>query len=181
MIDPERFWEGEHEYFAEIIRAFGPGVRRAVRAFSESEDDVDDLFQEIFTLVYEKRRKFRGDGPFAAWLNRVVINHCVSHYRKKRAEKKGLEELMARGAAEGVHSKPRSPEGEMDREEAVRRVWIGLEALPDKEFEAVVLRLIEGHSPREVSEAMGINKASVRSNISRGLRRLRRILQGDEK
>ncbi len=180
MIDLERFWGGDHRYFADTIRAHGPAVKRVCLSFRKSEDETDELVQGIFALVYEKRRTFRGDGPFAAWLNRVSINHCLSIHRSRKAETTALETLVARGGIRNVHRKTRNPAEELDRREAERALWKALDALPEKEREAIVLRFIEGRTPSECAEEMKITKASVRSNTSRGIKRLRGILKGDK-
>ena len=179
MIDRERLRSGDHQYFAEIIRSFGPVVRLICLAYGDSEDEADDLRQEVWTLVYQKRRTYRGDGPFSAWLGRLTTRHCIDNYRKKRASRRGLESLVARGGLKGIHSGSPDPGEYLERKTAERNLWEALDALPGKEREAIVLRLLERRSPTEVATQMKIEKASVRSNISRGIRRLKGIM-GEE-
>jgi RNA polymerase sigma-70 factor (ECF subfamily) len=181
MIDHEKFREGDHKYFAEIVRANGLMVRRVCLFFEKSEDERDDLVQGIFTLAYKHRRSFRGDGPFAAWLHRLSTNHCLSVYRSRKAERLGIESIVAKDGIQKIHPKTRDPEEEFDRKEAERILRESVDALPEKEREAIVLRFLEGRTPTEVAERMKITKASVRSNISRGLKRLRGILKGEKK
>ena len=65
MVDRERFREGNHQYFAEVIRDYGRVVKAVCLSYAESEDDVSDLIQECWTLAYEKRHSFRAEGSFA--------------------------------------------------------------------------------------------------------------------
>ena len=180
MVDRERFWKGDHEYFEEVLRKYGRVVKAVCLNYGESEDEVDDLVQEIWTLVYVKRRTFRGDGLFSAWLYRIATHHCIDVYRKRKAEKKGLDNFVASGGVEDIHRRPPDAAVESGRNQAKRTLWKALDTLPDKEREAIVARLIEGKSPTEVAEEMKIEKASVRSNNSRGIRRLRGIIGGGE-
>ena len=90
----------------------------------------------------------------------------------------GIESMAARGGFEGIHPHPPDPSRELGRKEEERALWAALDALPDKEREAIILRLIERRSPTEVAAEMKIEKASVRSNTCRGIKRLRGILKG---
>ncbi len=109
------------------------------------------------------------------------MNHCTDVYRARTAERKGLENFQARGGLRDLHRRLRNPDEDLAKKEAERILWCGLDALPNKEKEAIVLRLIEGRPPKEVSAEMKIEKASVRSNISRGIKRMRGILGGGGK
>jgi RNA polymerase sigma-70 factor (ECF subfamily) len=176
MIDRRRLWDGDPEYFALLIREHGRAVKAVCLSFAESEADVDDLLQEVWTLIFWKRRSHRGEGSFAAWAHRVAKRHCIDVYRKRASERSGLERLVRKGGVRDFHGRNPTPEQELDRRETERTVWEALDALPEREREAIVLRLIEGRSPAEVSQQMKIDKASVRSNISRGIKRMRGMI-----
>jgi len=181
MIDRERFWIGDHEYFAEIIRDYGRIVTAVCRSFGETEDEEEDLIQGVWMLVYEKRRSFRGKGTFAGWLHRIAKNHCTDVYRTRKAERKGMEIFVARGGANDLHGRPRNPGEALEKRDNERALQTALDALPEKEREAIILRFLQCRSPAEVAKVMEIGKASVRSNISRGVKRLRGIIGGGEK
>lgn len=178
MVDRRRLWGGDHDYFMEIIREDGRVVSRVCQGFAENNDDMKDLVQGVWGIAYEKRRSFRGTGSFAGWLQRLAKNHCTDVYRARKAEQRGLENLVARGGIEEIHRPPVSPDTVLERKEAERMVWDALDTRPEKERDAVVLRLLQRRSPAEVAEEMKIDKASVRSNTSRGIRQLRKMLGG---
>jgi RNA polymerase sigma-70 factor (ECF subfamily) len=180
MVDLGRLWTGDHEYLAELIWRHRAVVKTVCQGYGGSPDEVDDLVQEVWTLVFEKRRAFRGGGSFSAWLYRLATRYCIDVYRKK-ARERSRKKLLAPWDIKAVYGKPQDPERDLERKEAKRRLWEALDALPEKERECLVLRYLEGRSPAEVAEIMGIEQTSVRSNISRGLRRLRGIMGGTEK
>ena len=181
MVDRERFREGNHQYFSEVIRDYGRVVKAVCLSYAESEDDVSDLIQECWTLAYEKRHSFRAEGSFAAWLHRLTRNHCTDAYRSRTSRRQGLEKFAAMGAIQDLHRRTPSPAEELERKESERTLWNALDALPEKERDAIILRLIQRRTPGEVAEEMKIEKASVRSNISRGIKRLRGLIGGADK
>ncbi|MBT8398437.1 MAG: sigma-70 family RNA polymerase sigma factor [Gemmatimonadetes bacterium] len=181
MVDRERLWDGDHGFFAEVIREHNGMVKAICQSYADSPDEVDDLLQEIWTQVYVKRRSFSGSGAFPAWVQRMATRYCIDVYRKKKATEKGRKKLLATGEVTAIHGRTRNPERDLARREAERTLWEALDALPGKERESIVLRLLEQRSPTEVGEAMGIEQASVRSNISRGIKRLRGIMGGSDR
>ena len=65
-------------------------------------------------------------------------------------------------------------------EEQARVIQRCLDRLPPKERAAIVLRDIEGLSTREVAEILGSSEVTVRSQISRALKKLRRYAMDED-
>jgi len=180
MVDLGKLWSGDHAYFKKVVRDHNGLVARICRAFGESGDDRDDLIQEVWILVYQKRRKFTGNGAFSGWLSRLTANHCRDVYRRRQRRDRKQESFLAGKGLEGLHKGTPDPSQDLEKKEAERALWIGLNALPDRQREAIVLRIIEGKSPGEVAREMGINQGSVRSLIHRGIQHLKSIMGGSE-
>ena len=52
--------------------------------FSNSPDEVADLYQEILINLWKGFPKFRGDSNVRTWIYRVSLNTCISSDRKKQ-------------------------------------------------------------------------------------------------
>lgn len=63
---------------------------------TRDEAGADDLAQETFIKVFFGLRNFEGRSSFRHWLQRIKVNHCLNHI-KKREGKKGvpIEEVSA--------------------------------------------------------------------------------------
>ena len=73
-----------------------------------------------------------------------------------------------------------SPSQHAQREESAVRVALALDALPDNQREAVVLRHFEGRSLAEIGAALNCSTAAVAGLIYRGLKMMRRQLKEQE-
>jgi RNA polymerase sigma-70 factor (ECF subfamily) len=51
--------------------------------FSNNEDDVADLYQEILVNLWKGFTKFRGESNVRTWIYRISLNTCISFERKK--------------------------------------------------------------------------------------------------
>lgn len=174
----ERAW-------ARLVQLYGPVVYRWARLSGLQSQDALDVVQEVFTSVATSLEGFRRDRPgdsFRAWLRTITQNKVrdQARRRKARVEAVGGSEAQARMAdvAEpDLHGEDNEAEGsdaallrralEMIRAEFEPRTW-----------QAFWQAAIDGHSPADVAEGLGLSVASVYQAKSRVLRRLRAEFDG---
>lgn len=55
--------------------------------FSNDQDEVNDLFQEVLIKLWQGWDSFRGESNERTWVYRVALNTCISIDRKKKSKK----------------------------------------------------------------------------------------------
>ena len=167
--------EGQLRLGARSSAATGARSSTSRYKFTGRHDDAEDLTQEIFLKVFRSLEKFNRDADFSTWLSSVARNYCIDHYRASKREKEVLvEDLVAFDLAPASSgSSPHRALEDRDRRSFLRR---GLEALPDKLREAVVLRDLQGLSYQEMADRLGLPEGTVKSRINRGREELSRLL-----
>jgi RNA polymerase sigma-70 factor (ECF subfamily) len=142
--------------------------------FTGKHDEAEDLTQEIFLKVFRSLEKFNQDADFSTWLSSVARNYCIDHYRASKREREVLvEDLVAFDLAPASSGNPHRALEDRDRRSFLRK---GLELLPDKLREAVVLRDLQGLSYQEMADRLGLPEGTVKSRINRGREELARLL-----
>lgn len=182
MIDLEKFREGDRAYFKVVVREHGSLVQHVARSFAIDGDHADDLFQAIWIQVYEKSSSYSGSGSIEAWIHRVATNCCVTDHRARRSRRAMQERFLREAAPDRASPGFLDPLSHTARAELHEKLHRALACLPDRQFQAVTLRVLEGHGPEETARIMGITTATVRSNVRHALKRLRTIVEdpGDE-
>ncbi|MBA2621717.1 MAG: sigma-70 family RNA polymerase sigma factor [Acidobacteria bacterium] len=160
----ERASGGEREAFDEIYRQFAPMVHGIVLARAP-RDEADDLVQNVFLTAYKNLSALRDPNAVGAWLAMIARNHAAEFYRRA----KPTEELP-----ENLSSKD-NPQTE------AREILTAIRALPDAYRETLILRLVEGMTGPEIAARTGLTHESVRVNLHRGMKLLRRNLGVGEK
>ncbi len=181
MIDLERFRAGGDQYFEYLLRAHGPLVLTITRAHSRDIDHAEDLFQEVWKRVLEKRHTYSGSGRFEGWIRRVAVTVCIADFRARKVRAEAMVRLAEVERHESLHGENWDPLAELEREELQVRLHRALGLITERQQEAIHLRLFEARLPEEVAEIMGVERSTVRSLIRKGLNRLREIsenLQG---
>ena len=76
--------------------------------------------------------------------------------------------------------RPSDPLSEAERSELQSKLHRALAHLSERELQAICLRILEGKTPDEVAEIMGVEKSTVRSNIRHGISHLRELMEGSD-
>lgn len=150
----------------EVIRRYGDAVYRLAYSYMHNVHDADDVFQDVFLRYAERAPTFRDEEHRRAWLLRVTINRCRSHYRS--AWWKRIVPLDA--AAHAASPAPDDPA----LDEALAK-------LPTKYRTVIHLHYYEHYDQQEIAVVLGIQAVSVRSRLTRARQMLRSLLkEGDD-
>ena len=76
----------EHE-FEEMVRKNRGTIYTVCYMFSNDQDEVADLFQEVLINLWKSLPSFEERGNVRSWIYRVSLNVCISLDRKKRRHK----------------------------------------------------------------------------------------------
>ena len=137
---------------------------------------AEDVTQDVFLAAYRRIDAYRG-GIFRAWLLRIAANACTDELRRRgRRPQTSLDLVTDGGPPIDVPDESESPEESVIRGELSRHIQAGLMALPLDQRAAVVLCDVQGLTYEEVSEALHISLGTVKSRLSRGRARLRKLL-----
>jgi RNA polymerase sigma-70 factor (ECF subfamily) len=176
MDDVGAFHAGDRTVFRALVVEHGPSVLRLARSFTRDTSAAEDLFQEIWTKVWERRRQYSGEGSFVGWLHAVARHECIGHHRRQRARAARLERLRSRAILDGGgRSHPVGPR-RVERAELRARLLQAMAVLTERQRTAVELRLLEGMGSAEAARLMECSPATVRSLLRHALTRLRMIL-----
>lgn len=149
----------------EMIRVHGSAVYRLAYAIMRNPHDADDVFQDVFLRCAEKAPAFRDEEHCRAWLLRVTINRCRSHYRS--AWWKRIVPLDA--AAHVAAPAPDDP-----------ALMQALSRLPAKYRTIIHLSCHEGLETQEIAALLSIKPASVRSQLSRARSMLTALMKEED-
>lgn len=154
--------------FEELYDRYFEPVNRYLRYRMDSTWDADDLTTAVFMKALEKFDKYRGDGPFAAWIFRIAHNIYVDYFRGRReyATHDAMLELAA-GAEAG-------PEEQLLQGEELKKLRQLLRNLLPDYRDVVALRYAGDLRFSQIGEVLGKSESAVRMLHHRALKQLRR-------
>ena len=169
-IDLARLHARDPLLLTQLVRELSPRIWMAIRGYARDDEDADDLLQDCWIQILERLEAFKRRGSFAAWAIAVSRNVCRTKLRRARRE--GALTVAVEDIAEVASDQPDSLEElRLSREREV--IYGALAKLPDRERDAIVLRVLEGRDTDEVAAILDVAPATVRSLLQRGMYRLR--------
>lgn len=79
--------EISEQEFARMVKAHKSTIYTVCYMFSNDEDEVADLFQEVMIKVWRGLPSFNGQSDVKTWIYRIALNTCISIDKKKKRHK----------------------------------------------------------------------------------------------
>lgn len=156
---------GDMAAFGELARRAAPAIRAVLRRMGAPGPAADDLTQDALMAALRYIGAYRGDGPFAAWTCRIAARLYL-----KQVKKAQRTVLMAEPISPETPAAP-APAGErLDLDRA-------LAALSPAERLCVTLCHGAGYTQEEIAAQAGMPLGTVKSHVTRGVRKLRLLMQ----
>jgi RNA polymerase sigma-70 factor (sigma-E family) len=155
--------KGFDDGFADFVTRWSPALLRVAFLLTSDRGDAEDLLQTALLKTARHWGRLSDHEAAYPYVRRVLVTTHTSWRRRRRVHEVLLDQF------------PDSPAAEPAAIEAGQALQ-ALEQLPPRMRAVVVLRWYEGLSEAETAEALGCSVGSVKSQASRGLARLREVL-----
>ena len=160
------FAAGQEEAVARAWELFAPDVLRLARRRGLDEHDAQDVLQETFVSAWRSRSGFDpARGRLPGWLLAVAARRVADHHGA-RTRARRQQEASSRVV-------PPAPDEPADDVVAGLVVETELRALPARRRRVVSLVVLDGLSHAQVAGMTGLPLGTVKSDVRRGLARLR--------
>jgi RNA polymerase sigma-70 factor (ECF subfamily) len=135
---------------------------------------ADELFQETWSRAITARTRYRSEAKFSTWLLQIAHNLIVDQYRRERPQADADETETVLRLLDAPEDE--RPEQVLSEFEQRRRLQIALEALPDEQREAFVLRVENGLGLAEIADVTGAGHETVKSRLRYAFAKIREKL-----
>jgi RNA polymerase sigma-70 factor (ECF subfamily) len=182
----ERLRAGDAAALETLMAEYGARVYRLAYGITRSQEDAEEVAQDVFLTIARKSASFEGRSAIGSWIYRVTTNAALNKRRGKRREvETPLEEHLPTFKPDGHREGERSflladwsqdPERTLLSGEARDVLQRAIDGLPERYRAVLVLRDVEELSNEEVAELVGDSLASVKSRLHRARMALREQL-----
>jgi len=156
---------GNKEDFSLLIDRYQLYSLKVAFRFLKDRALAEDVVQESFIKVYRKINLFEGRSSFKSWLTRILLNTCKNKLRKHSRETLGFETPKP--------SRVQGPESSMIQLDIGEMLKREIDLLPEKQKQALMLRVYEDMSFKEVADIMDSPYDTAKANYRHALMKLR--------
>jgi len=165
--------------FGILVERYEHKLRRYLsRLGNFSEDDLDDLLQNIFIKVYQNLNGFDDSLKFSSWIYRIAHNEAISFFRHNQARPQGHLAEVSEEVFSNILSDT-DVEAEFRTSEIKDTAVKTVDELPDKYREIVILYYFEHKSYEEISDILRLPLGTVSVRLRRAKAKLRQVLEAN--
>ena len=176
----DRAKSGDGDAFRQIVEAHKRPLFYLAFDLTGSEEDAEDLSQDVFLKAFRSFDRFKGDSSLATWLYRITVNTFLDQTRKNsfkyEKKRKEMTEYVAAEASLPESPMMSTPEAFTDAGQLKAHISRSLDNLTSRERSVFALRYYRQLSVRNVAQTLGVSEGTVKSLFSRALKKMGKAL-----
>ena len=180
--DEQAMWrvqtEDDHAAFALLVERWREKIRQLCIRMTGNIHNGEDLAQDVFARVFDKRREFKGASKFSTWLWRIAVNRCYDEMRRpvNRVTTESMDD-ESNTVVLDIVAEANTPRDAFAAQEEAELVRQAVMQLPEHYRAVVVLRHYENLKLREIAEVLDLPQGTVNSRMAEALAQLTRLLE----
>lgn len=161
---------GDILVFNRIFEIYSSKLFLFAKAYLGSVEDSEELVQEVFTILWEKRGQLKSGYSFKSYIFTIAFNIIKKHFKQKALFKKfAQEELLNEVTSE--------PPQEIDYHSLKNYILELAGTLPAKRREVFMKSRFEGLSNKEIAEELGLTKKTIENHLNLALKEIKRKME----
>jgi RNA polymerase sigma-70 factor (ECF subfamily) len=181
-----RLRDGDEQAFTALVERYHSSMLRLAMSFVPSRAVAEEVVQDTWLAVLRGLGRFEERSSLRTWVFTILVNRArttgVREARSVPVADAGPVVDAARFGPNGAWAVPpehwaEEAENRLDAIQLSGLLRGGLDGLPGRQREVVLLRDVEGLSSAEVCEVLAISEGNQRELLHRGRSKLRQVLE----
>jgi RNA polymerase sigma-70 factor (ECF subfamily) len=156
--------------FNTLYKIYSRRLYRFAIGYLKSGDEAEELVQEVFTIVWEKRKELKKDLSFKSYLFTISFNIIRKHFRAKSY----LSEYLNSGTLDGTDIQTSQ---KITYDSLYQYLNELVNQLPLRRREVFVKSRFEGLTIKEIAADLKISHKTVENQLTDALKFIRSNLQ----
>jgi len=154
------------DYISDLLDKYGDMVLRIAYTYLKNRADAEDIVQDVFLRIIDKKPSFNDENHEKSWLIRATINMCKNKvnmfWNKNKCSIDDVQEFAV-----------------SDKYNTDTSVFQAVMALGEKYRVVVYMYYYEGYSTPEIAKVIGKSETTIRSLLHRARNKLKDMLKED--
>ena len=154
------------DYISDLLDKYSDMVLRIAYTYLKNRADAEDIVQDVFLRIIDKKPSFNDERHEKSWLIRATINMCKNKvnmfWNKNKCSIDDVQEFAV-----------------SDKYNTDTTVFPAVMAMWEKYRVVVYMYYYEGYSTPEIADVIGKNETTIRSLLHRARNKLKDMLKED--
>lgn len=162
--------DGNAQSFKRLLERYQENIFGLALAYLKNFHKAQDIVQEVFMVVWERRNDFRNVENPQGFLFTIARNKIISEFRKKQPGALDIFEQLQVTATT-------SADRRLEDAQIYQLVQSAVEKLPEQQKKVFILAKREGFSYDEIAGKLGISRETVKVHMVKALAYLRSFMR----
>ncbi|PWL29760.1 RNA polymerase sigma factor [Roseivirga spongicola] len=163
---------GPERYFSILADRYQDYVKKKCKGYVKSDDEAEDLSQEVFIKVFMQLSNFRSEAKFKTWLYTIVYHTCIDYLRKK---KKSTHQVISDKLSSELEDVIEADE--VDKESLMNALELLLEQITPEEKLLLLLKYKEKQSLQAITASMNISESAAKMRLLRAKEKINKLYE----
>ena len=167
----DKIKSGQLNAFDQLYERYSQNLYRFARSFLKTHEDAEEVVQEVFFRVWNKRKELSGRKSFKSFLFTIAYNVIIDQLRKRVKDQKYEQFLIYQAQRNFLNSGDN-----LEYEDLKKQVEKAIYDLPEQRKKIYQMSREEGLSHKEIALRKSIKVKTVENHINLALRHIRKQL-----
>ena len=165
----KEFKRGDHTSFKCIFDLYSQPMFLFSLSYLKSREVAEDVVQEVFLKVWNKRKEIKTDTSFQSYLFTITLNSVRKHFNKLNRINEIKHELLVDFSTQKQDFDDRN-----DYEELLGKLQELIDRMPEKRRLVFIRKKMEGKSITEIANEFQIDHKTVEYHITEAMKFLKK-------
>lgn len=157
------------DFYTSSILPHAAIIIKICRAYTNSQEDFEDYYQEVCLQIWKSRNNFREQSKWSTWVYRLSLNVCLTLLKKNKSKDQHFaSDALPQEAIE---------DSQTFSDESLNQLYDAIRQLSEVD-RAVILLYLEEKTYQQIAEIIGTNPNNIGVRIKRIKERLKKLLHG---
>ena len=159
-----------NDFYTSSILPYSGIIIKICRAYTDSQEDFEDYYQEVCLQIWKSKDKFRGEAKWSTWIYRLSLNICLTLIKKKKRTRQYY-------STDTINQNEDAEDNATFSDEDLSYLYEAIKQLSEID-RAVILLYLEEKPNKEIAEIIGTTPNNIGVRVNRIKERLKKILHG---
>ena len=161
---------GNQKYQEMLYQRFAPQLMGIALRYARNQEDAEDIVHDTFVKVLTNLDKFDENGSLDGWIKKITVNTAINAYYKKKKTENTIE---INDVEEQIATVSIAPNDFLSEKILLQFI----NELPDGYRTIFNMFEIDGYSHKEISDLTGSSYSTVRSQLFKAKRALKKRIE----
>ncbi len=155
--------------FGKLYDRYAKMVYNKCFGFAKSQDEAEDLTQDVFLMLFIKLASFKGKSKFSTWLYSFTYNFCVNYVNRNKQRRMSDKSVPIE---DQEYKLTEEVPDESILEMKASKLEKALERIPAEDKSILLLKYQDGASIKEISVLMELGESAIKMRLKRAKAKL---------